>query len=907
MNNKQFNSIKEFLEWKKKMELSSQFIFIQYLDVIYLNLILREEMYYQNPNIKPRNSQELKLNGNVLSNIRSSSLHKRNPQKTRNIIKGISLKIFLEYMNIQDFIGERIYNYLNKSKTPKLNKSDFSNGLNKIYYGDINNLIEFTFFLSDFNDDGKIYKSDMKLLLAYIPSASDFSQKLRIKQINKIINTYFDTNKDIPNISEEVKEKEIGIKLYSKEIQDYNESNNNMNNSEYLIDYNNNAPFFYFISIVSYLFRNIPFNIKNVDYFNYYQKKKKLKLMRNSQRSSSVNCDLNKTAKKNDNNFISNNNLNFSSKEILTIKQETKRYSIVAIPKIGQRNLFNAKRSTSQKNICCDNNDEKYNYLINNKKKENGKIKDYIISKDKKDIKNTKKNKEINLFKNKLKKSPKNTPSFQDFSINLGKKNSIPVLNNNEKNDFSLSPQLVLKKNIFNEDSISNSNKDSNNNLIDMRHSISKVKLPSMPKEKLTPMSVGFKLKKEEENKGLGDPEDFVLCEYSDSDDFNKEDNNNNNDNNDEVFLYKYCDDVNNQNILNRVYSVFSEKEILFFSSELKNELWDLWYIYKGHISTGKEKVNNMIYYTINITFFSNNYVNKLYFVNENICQKFADKIKKSILDLNFNDNYEFVGGPELGHGHFATVNKCKYKLSGKIYAVKIINKNELKSNDLELIQQEKSYLSLIKHPNILSLKDYFEDKKYIYLVTECCNGGDLLSYIEKNKNISEKTTAKIIKKIAEGIKYLNFFGIVHRDLKPDNILFSEPNEIKTIKIIDLGVCKTLTYGKMANEPIGTHGYISPQIYLHKEYSFKTDIWSLGVILYLLITEGILPFDNENQDSKIIGKQVVYLQQDYPEEYFGNKANGLKDLLDKMLEKTENKRIDINNLLKDNWFNILKT
>ena len=511
-------------------------------------------------------------------------------------------------------------------------------------------------------------------------------------------------------------------------------------------------------------------------------------------------------------------------------------------------------------------------------------------------------------------------PSFQDFSFNLGKKNSTPLLNNNEKNDFSLSPQLILKKNISDEDNVSNINKDSNNNLLDMRHSISKVKLPSIPsiqKEKLSPMSVGFKLKKEEEDKDLEEPGEFVLCEYDESDEDNQKNDLNDEDNNkasnDEVFLYKYCEDANtNQNILNKVYGVLSEKEILFFSSELKNELWDLWYINKGHISTGKEKVNNMNYYTINITYFSNNYVSKLYFVKDNICQKFAGKIKKAIFDLNFNDNYELINNePELGHGHFATVNKCKYKFANKdndkYYAVKIINKDELKSNDLELIRQEKSYLNLIKHPNILGLKDYFEDKKYIYLVTECCNGGDLLNYIEDNKNISEKTTAKIIRKIAEGIKYLNCFGIVHRDIKPDNILLSEKNDIKTLKIIDLGVCQTLTYGQMANEPIGTPGYISPEIYLHKEYSFKTDIWSLGAILYLLITGGILPFDNDNEDSKIIGKKVVYTQHDYPEEFFGNKSNGLKDLLDKMLEKTENKRIDINNLLKDSWFNILKT
>ena len=353
MNNKQFNSIKEFLEWKKNIELTSQLIFIQYLDVIYLNLILREEISNPNPMIK-RNSQEITINGNALSRVRSNSLHKKNTQKNKIISKGLSLKIFLEYMNIQDFIGERIYKYLNQSKASKLNKSDFSIGLNKIYYGDINNLIEFTFFLSDFNDDGKIYKSDMKLLLAYIPSASHTSQKLKIKTINKVINTFFDSNNDISKISEEGNEKQIDFNLYSKAIQDYNEDNNNMKDSQYLNDYNDNAPFFYFISIISYLFNNIPFNIKNVDYFNYYQKKMKLKLMRNSQRSSNIRFDLTTTAKKNDNINNSNNNLfNFSSNELLSVKQEAKRFSIVAIPKIGQKNLFNAKRSTSQKNIIC--------------------------------------------------------------------------------------------------------------------------------------------------------------------------------------------------------------------------------------------------------------------------------------------------------------------------------------------------------------------------------------------------------------------------------------------------------------------------------------------------------------------------------------------------------------------------
>ena len=373
------------------------------------------------------------------------------------------------------------------------------------------------------------------------------------------------------------------------------------------------------------------------------------------------------------------------------------------------------------------------------------------------------------------------------------------------------------------------------------------------------------------------------------------------------AYCYKVTEETNNllnPKIINKFYAVLSGKEILFFKNESKNDFHDLWYIYKSHITVGRETINITKYFTVNINFFNSNSVNKLYFSKENECHEFAKKVKKAIHDLSFNDFYEL--GESIGEGNFAKVSKCTNKFSNKICAVKVINKTNLKPKDLELIHQEKSYLSLIKHPNIIGLIDYFEDKKSIYLVTEYCAGGDILSFIEKNHEISEKTAARIVRKIAEGIKYLNFFGIVHRDIKPENILFSQENDIKSLKIIDLGVCQTLTYGQMANEPIGTNGYISPEIYMHKEYNFKTDIWSLGIILYLLITQGMLPFDNDNMDNKVIGKKVIYLQQEYPEEYFGKCSVALENLLDKMLEKNMEKRIDIINLLNDSWFNIIK-
>ena len=93
---------------------------------------------------------------------------------------------------------------------------------------------------------------------------------------------------------------------------------------------------------------------------------------------------------------------------------------------------------------------------------------------------------------------------------------------------------------------------------------------------------------------------------------------------------------------------------------------------------------------------------------------------------------------------------------------------------------------------------------------------------------------------------------------------------------------------------------------MHSEYSFNIDIWSLGVILYLLVTGGELPFNDDNMDCKVIAKKVLYFKQEYPEEYFGDKSKKLINLLDKMLEKDDKKRIDIDTLLKDSWFNIIK-
>ncbi len=181
----------------------------------------------------------------------------------------------------------------------------------------------------------------------------------------------------------------------------------------------------------------------------------------------------------------------------------------------------------------------------------------------------------------------------------------------------------------------------------------------------------------------------------------------------------------------------------------------------------------------------------------------------------------------------------------------------------------------------------------------EYLSGGDLLEYVGENL-LTEKISAKIIKEIARGIKYMNLFGLIHRDLKPENIVFAKKNDITTLKIIDFGLTKTLGNDEKAKEAIGTITYLAPEVFTHKPYNHKVDIWSIGIILYFLLS-GFLPFDDENLDQDIIAKKVVFSHQEYPKDVFGDISNSCLRLIDKCLEKNPDKRISINEFLKDEW------
>jgi calcium-dependent protein kinase len=259
-----------------------------------------------------------------------------------------------------------------------------------------------------------------------------------------------------------------------------------------------------------------------------------------------------------------------------------------------------------------------------------------------------------------------------------------------------------------------------------------------------------------------------------------------------------------------------------------------------------------------------------------------------------------------LGEGHFGKVYRCKNKKTEQIYAVKIINKTLLRPKDLELIRQEKNFLTLIKHEDIISLKDFFEEKQNIYFITELYEGGDLLSYLQEKQRIgeeiSEKNCARIIRKIAQCISYLNFFGIIHRDLKPENILINKnDNGFVKIKICDFGTSLCFKRGEIQDKVVGSIYYIAPEV-LKKKYNSKCDLWSCGVIMYILLT-AVPPFGGSNNKT-IINKILI---GQYDKARLGKKCKACIDLIDKLLERDITKRISAMAALKHKWFQIYKS
>ena len=201
-----------------------------------------------------------------------------------------------------------------------------------------------------------------------------------------------------------------------------------------------------------------------------------------------------------------------------------------------------------------------------------------------------------------------------------------------------------------------------------------------------------------------------------------------------------------------------------------------------------------------------------------------------------------------LGTGYYGTVRECRHRQTGQTYAVKTINKAKMQR--LDPLRREVDLLAAMEHPAIMRLVGVYEDKYYVHIVTEKCSGGELFDKIVERTTeegcFDEHSAARIIKSLLEAVAYLHANGIVHRDIKPENILFETQEEDSPIKLIDFGLSRRHVQGMEPNlsNPVGTPYYMSNEC-LECNYSAPTDIWSIGIITYILLC-GYAPFSGDD-------------------------------------------------------------
>ena len=253
-----------------------------------------------------------------------------------------------------------------------------------------------------------------------------------------------------------------------------------------------------------------------------------------------------------------------------------------------------------------------------------------------------------------------------------------------------------------------------------------------------------------------------------------------------------------------------------------------------------------------------------------------------------------------LGSGAFGEVWLVRHKDLERDFAMKIIKKRKNKSNEEKEILNEIEILKKLDHPKILKIIDFYSKVKKYYIITEYCPEGELFNEIIKVGRFDEGQTAFIINQILKAISYCHRNQIIHRDIKPENIMITkrEKNGCLQVKLIDFGTAKIFEKGQSENRYVGSSYYMAPEV-LKRKYDEKCDLWSIGVILYILLT-GRPPFDGNDDEEILKNVEIgVYDKTSYP---FPSLSSYAKDLINKLLQYDAKKRISAEEALEHQWF-----
>lgn len=270
--------------------------------------------------------------------------------------------------------------------------------------------------------------------------------------------------------------------------------------------------------------------------------------------------------------------------------------------------------------------------------------------------------------------------------------------------------------------------------------------------------------------------------------------------------------------------------------------------------------------------------------------------LEGSSSNKSFTDLYKL--GKQLGEGAFSVVKDGVHKQSGNSFAIKIVTKAKLTQEDEDALKDEIAVLKELKHQHIIRLYDVFDESQYYYLVTEKMSGGELFDRIVQKSYYNEKEARDVCKILFEALRYCHSHKVAHRDLKPENLLlFSEHND-SDIKIADFGFAKKCLAPNSLTTQCGTPGYVAPEILEGVPYDTKADMWSLGVIMYILLG-GYPPFIEQNQ--RDLFRKIRKGQYEFHEEYWGQVSSDAKELIASLLTVSPARRLSGSEALLNKW------
>ncbi|KAK4789518.1 hypothetical protein SAY86_016822 [Trapa natans] len=277
-------------------------------------------------------------------------------------------------------------------------------------------------------------------------------------------------------------------------------------------------------------------------------------------------------------------------------------------------------------------------------------------------------------------------------------------------------------------------------------------------------------------------------------------------------------------------------------------------------------------------------------------------RIESVLLRKTENFKELYILGRKLGQGQFGTTYLCIEKATRKEFACKSIAKRKLLTeDDVEDVRREVQIMHhLSGHTNIISIKGAYEDAVAVYLVMEFCAGGELFDRIIQRGHYTERKAAELTRTIVGVVEACHSLGVMHRDLKPENFLLVSKEEDSLLKTIDFGLSIFFKPGEKFVDVVGSPYYVAPEV-LKKRYGPEADVWSAGVILYILLS-GVPPFWAENEQG--IFEEVLHGELDFSADPWPSISESAKDLVRKMLIRDPTKRPSAHEVLCHPWIQI---